>query len=286
MATNRSEVLTAEQIANYEETGYIDSIPILTPDEIRHYCDHLEQTCTALGGWVTRLDGLHLFFPWAWELATHRRLLDCMQALLGPNILLKSTRFFYKHGKSAAYVGWHQDGYTEGLTAAHAPAIWLGLTKATVENGCLRVVPRSHRLGPLEHDSRPDLDNFTSDGMTARAQNLYRASADELSGRITRVPPSDDTPRDLVMRAGEMSMHHPLILHGSNANRSPEPRIGLSATYSTPEPHKTRTAVAWVRGDRPAQQGFEAVAERPNATFEAAVESYRASGCQILFAES
>lgn len=283
MTTRGTRVLTDEQLASYERLGFLHSIPVLSDEELRHYRDEVDKTCEALGGCVTRLDGLHLYFRWAWDLSTNPRLLDCMECLLGSNIVLKSTRLFCKHGNSSSYVGWHQDGYTEGLTGAHAPAIWLGLTEATVENGCLRVVPRSHRLGPLEHDSRPDLDNLTTCGMTDQAQNLYRANGDELSGRIARIPPGNDSPWDLVMRPGEMSLHHPLVLHGSNANRSSEPRIGLSATYSTPEPHKTRTAVAWVRGDRPAQHGFEVIAERPNATFKEAVAAYRASDCQILY---
>ena len=109
-------ILTSERIAGYEELGFVHSIPVLKSDEIQHFRDCIEKTWVALGGRVARADGLHLFFRWAWELATHRRLLDCMEDLLGPNIFLKHTRLFYKYGKSAAWVGWHQDGVTERLT--------------------------------------------------------------------------------------------------------------------------------------------------------------------------
>src|SRR4030095_13445391 len=145
MATGDGPLLTKQQLKEYEELGFLHSIPILSEDEVVHYRGEVEKTCQAIGGRVTRLDGLHLFFNWAWELSIHPRLLNCLEQLLGPNILLKSTRVFYKYGRSASYVGWHQDGITETLEDGHAPAVWLGLTAATVENGCLRVVPRSHR---------------------------------------------------------------------------------------------------------------------------------------------
>src|SRR5262249_26745653 len=159
-------VLTSEQMAGYEELGFVHSVPILTPEEVPYYRDHVEKTWSALGGLVTRADGLHLFFRWAWDLATHPRLLDCLEDLLGPVILLRHTRIFYKYARSAAWVGWHQDGNTEQLSDAQVPAIWLGLTDATVENGCLRVVPRSHRLGMLSHRSRQTHHDLASTSMS------------------------------------------------------------------------------------------------------------------------
>jgi hypothetical protein len=93
-------VLTTQQLADYEELGFLHSIPILSADEICHYLAEAEKTCEAIGGRVTRLDGLHMFFRWAWELSTHPRLLNCLEQLLGPDILLKSTRLFCKHGRA------------------------------------------------------------------------------------------------------------------------------------------------------------------------------------------
>src|SRR5215204_4976258 len=119
--------------AIYEELGFLDSIPILSEREVRDFRGEVEKTCAALGGRVTRLDGPHLYFRWAWELSTHPRILDCMEQLIGPNIMLKSTRLFYKFGQSDSFVGWHQDGITERVDQAFVPAIWLGLTAATAE---------------------------------------------------------------------------------------------------------------------------------------------------------
>src|ERR1044071_471595 len=256
-------VLTHQQLSEYDELGFLHSIPILSPDEVARFRAEIEETCRALGGRVTRLDGPHLFFRWAWELSTHRRVLDCMQQLIGPNILLKSTRLFYKSGNSDSFVGWHQDGVTEALEEAHVPAIWLGLTPATAENGCLRVVPRSHRLGLIPHADRPNPDNLTTQGATAQV--------------------AIDAPQDVVMQAGEMSLHHPLMLHASNPNRSSESRIGFSATYSTPALTASRTAVAWERGDV-LRDRFLFVDQPPVRLLDEAVAAYRNADHQVLFA--
>jgi hypothetical protein len=285
MPKGEKTILTDEQLADYEELGFLHSIPILSEDEVRKYRAEVEKTCRAIGGRATRLDGAHLFFRWAWDLSTHPRLLNCLEQVLGPNILLKSTRFIYKYGGSASYVGWHQDGVTENLSGSRAPAIWLGLTEATVENGCLRVVPRSHRRGLFQHDSRPDLGNLADTDTTVQVQNWFRTHGEDLSGKLARVPPDLDLPFDIVMRPGEMSFHHPLVLHGSNLNLSPGPRIGLSASYSAPELYDSRKTVARVRGDGPtAHHLFEVIDKPPTATFEEAVAAYRISGHQILFA--
>lgn len=284
MAKGDGPILTNQQLADYEELGFLHSIPILSEEEVSHYRAEVEKTCQAIGGGVTRLDAVHLFFRWAWDLSTHPRLLDCLEQLLGPNIVLKSTRVFYKYGRSASYVGWHQDGITERLEDGRAPAIWLGLTAATVENGCLRVVPRSHRLGLLQHDSSPDLEPLPG-STSAPVESWFRAHGDELSGRITSVPPDSDSGFDLVMPPGEMSIHHPVILHGSNSNLSTECRIGFSASYSVPELYNGRRAVVWGREDGPRDQHhFEVIEKRPMATLEEAVAAYCASDRQILFA--
>ena len=242
MSIPGKRVLTSEQMAGYEELGFVHSVPILTPEEVRYYRDHVEKTWSALGGRVTRADGLHLFFRWAWDLATHPRLLDCLEDLLGPVILLRHTRIFYKYAQSAAWVGWHQDGNTEHLSDAQVPAIWLGLTDATVENGCLRVVPRSHRLGILSHWSRQTHHDLASSSMSDREPGSAAGDDHDLSVKPAKLPEGLDAPFDVVMKAGEMSFHHPLALHGSNPNASAEPRIGLSATYSTPGLHRNGTA--------------------------------------------
>jgi hypothetical protein len=90
---------------------------------------------------------------------------------------------------------------------------------------------------------------------------------------------------DLVMRPGEMSIHHPVTLHGSNANVSTDARIGLSASYSAPELYHGRRPVVWARGDGArGHHSFGVIDSAPTATFADAVAAYRSSDRQILFA--
>jgi len=284
MAKADGPILTQTQVSNYEALGFIHSVPILSEAEVAYYRAEVDKTCEAIGGNVTRLDAVHLFFRWAWDLSIHPRLLDCLEQLLGPDIVLKSTRLFYKYGKSPSFVGWHQDGITEKLSDNHAPAIWLGLTAATVENGCLRVVPRSHVAGFLPHDARPFQDTLGGDDNLARTEVRSRERVDELSGKITMIPANANSPIDLVMSPGEMSVHHPVMLHGSNANLSDEPRIGLSASYSTPALCHL-PSVVWARGDWPRDEfDFKVIDEPPTTSLAEAVAAYRASNFQILFA--
>jgi hypothetical protein len=284
MAKADRPMLNQEQLAAYEESGYIHSIPILSADEVRLYRAEVEKTRQAIGGRIARLDALHLYFRWAWDLSTHPRLLACLEELIGPNIVLKSTRIIYKHGGSAAYVGWHQDGITEGLEDGRAPAVWLTLTDATVENGCLRVVPGSHRFGLWPHDSSPDLAPLAGSA-TPAVENWRHVHGDELSQRITSISPNSDSGVDLVMRPGEMSVHHPVVLHGSNANRSTGPRIALSASYSIAELYNGSRPVVSARGDAPRMSyRFEIIDQPPTATFEQAVTAYCAGDNRVLFA--
>ena len=287
MAKGDGPLLTKQQLAEYEEFGFLHSIPILSQDEIVYYRGKVEETCQAIGGRVTRLDGVHLYFRWAWELSTHPRLLNCLEQILGPDILLKSTRVFFKHGSSSSYVGWHQDGIMEQLEDGRAPAAWLGLTAATVENGCLRVVPRSHRFGLQQHCSNAKLQPLAGADPSAQVKGWSEVHGDELSGRITSVPTELDAPFDVVMRAGEMSIHHPVILHGSNPNVSTESRIGLSASYSAPEIYNEDSPVVWARGNGSMNyDDFEVIDKPPMASFDEEVAAYRASDRQILFALS
>jgi len=248
-------VLTDEQLSEYEELGFIQSIPILSKEEVAAYRTEIDKACDAIGGRVSRINAAHLFFRWAWELSAHQRVLDCMEQLLGPNIMLKSTRLFYKHAGTASFVGWHQDGITERVEGGYLPSIWLGLTAATTENGCLRVVPRSHRLGLIPHANRPHPDNLTTQGVTAQTQI--------------------ESAHDVVMRPGEMSVHHPLVLHASTENSSAEPRIGFTATYSTPALRSSLTPIVWVRGDGP-RDCFELIDGPPPTSMKDALAAYRA----------
>src|SRR5205823_14981841 len=94
---------------------------------------------------VKRIDNTHLFFRWAYDLAVHPRVLDVVEDLLGPNLFVHSTRILYKRPHDGSYVSWHQDGVYSNLSSKPAPSIWIALTDSSADNGCVRVIPRSHK---------------------------------------------------------------------------------------------------------------------------------------------
>ncbi|MFT4927438.1 MAG: non-heme Fe2+,alpha-ketoglutarate-dependent halogenase [Phenylobacterium sp.] len=232
--TTEKHIISTAQLAHYHQLGYVDSVGVLTAAEVDYFRHQFDQTCALLGGNVIRMDGAHELLHWVWQLSTHPALLGSMEKLLGPDIILKSTRFFYKPANSANFVSWHQDGYIERKNGLAVPTVWLGLTDSTPDNGCLQVIEASHHRGYVAHPKMPNKANMTYDGITAQIDN----------GKVANI----------AMAAGFMSLHHPLTVHGSQPNVSSGPRIGFSASYGTPELVTSSTDVAWVRGAKNAPE--------------------------------
>jgi ectoine hydroxylase-related dioxygenase (phytanoyl-CoA dioxygenase family) len=126
--------------------------------------------------------------------------------------LLFGASIFAKAPHDRSYVSWHQDSAYFGLTPNQEVTVWVAFTDSTPENGCLRVLPRSH-LGP----NHRHVETFAPDNMLARGQSIE--GIDEANGV------------DVVLQAGEFSMHHECTAHGSQANRSDTPRIGFAFFY-------------------------------------------------------
>ena len=146
-------------------------------------------------------------------LARHPAILDAVEDLIGPNILVYTSTWFIKEPESTAIAAWHQDATYFGLRPYVHVTAWLALTDATAENGCMEFLPGSHGGGQLPH----------------------RAGA--VAGSVNRagqavVGDVDDAPAvHAPLRAGEFSLHHTLCLHRSPPNRSPGRRIGLAISY-------------------------------------------------------
>jgi ectoine hydroxylase-related dioxygenase (phytanoyl-CoA dioxygenase family) len=145
--------------------------------------------------------------------------------------MLFGASIFAKGPNDRRYVSWHQDSAYFGLTPHREVTAWVAFTDSTPENGCLRVVPRTH-LGPdLTHE-----ETYAADNMLARGQT------------IRTIDESDAV--DICLSAGQFSLHHERTAHGSASNRTNDRRIGLAFFYIPTEVASTlgrRTAVL-VRG--------------------------------------
>ena len=219
--------------ARYEQDGIVFPIPVLSADEVFDNRNRLDSIAVRCGeASLRRFDNLHLFFPWAYRLATHRALLDAVESFLGPDLVIDGTLVFYKPPHDSSYASWHQDSVYSGWHLTPSISAWIALTSSNRNNGCMRVVPGSHKLGLLEHDNVLDDPNL----LNRRGERI-------------RMDVKESDAIDVVLRPGEMSLHHTNIVHGSNANTSDGPRIGFIVRFVTDRTPNRDRPVVHARGN-------------------------------------
>ncbi len=206
--------LTAAETAAYHAKGYHFPIRAFTGAEAAGYLAALRATEARLGGPLAgRMNQKpHLILPWAHAIVTHPRVLDAVESVLGPDILCWGSQFFMKGAGDAAFVSWHQDGTYWGLSSPDVVTAWIAFTPSLRESGCMRVVPGTQRAQVAHTDS------FAKDNLLSRGQEVM-------------VAVNEAEAVDIVLEPGEMSLHHVLIVHGSEPNRATWPRIGFAIRY-------------------------------------------------------
>ncbi len=155
----------------------------------------------------------HLLFTWLDELIRHPGILDAVEDILGPNLLAWGSSFFTKEARDPSYVSWHQDSTYWGLDPADVVTAWIAFSDSTADNGAMRVIPGSHKRDQLAHR-----DTFAEGNLLSRGQEIA-VEVDESKAEM------------LVLRAGEMSLHHVRLIHGSDPNPSDQRRIGFAVRY-------------------------------------------------------
>lgn len=208
--------LTSQQIEAFQTDGYLAGIDVVGPEltqKTRHAFNEFEVRF-GRAKLAEAPTNLHFDEHFAWDLATHPPVLDIAESLIGPDILLLGTRTFCKYGSSDDFVGWHQDLKYWGLDPPIAINAWIAIDDCDADNGCLRYIPGSHRWEVREH------------GRSERAGNLLsinqelQLSADEEARAV-----------DVDLGAGQISVHHGMMTHGSRANRSTRRRCGMAMVY-------------------------------------------------------
>lgn len=208
-------VLSAEQVAQYKREGAVWPIRALSSKAALNARSSLEtheqQTGKPLqGNWRHKT---HLLFTWADEMAHHPAILDAVEDCIGPNILCWSSTFFIKEANSPGFVSWHQDSTYWGLDPDDVITAWVALTDVHESNGYMQVIPGSHKINQLPH-----LDTFHKDNLLSRGQ--------EISVEVDK-----SKARGIALSMGEISLHHIKLVHGSDANRSDDRRIGFAIRY-------------------------------------------------------
>jgi ectoine hydroxylase-related dioxygenase (phytanoyl-CoA dioxygenase family) len=233
-------------------------LPVLSAAEVTECRDALESIAARCGdGSLKRFDNLHLYFPWAYKLATHEALLDTVENFLGPDLVIDGTLVFYKPPRDGSYASWHQDSVYSGWHLTPSISAWIALTASDRRNGCMRVVPGTHKLGLLHHE------NVRND------PNLLNRRGERI-----RMDVNESDAVDVVLQPGEMSLHHTNIVHGSNPNTSDRPRIGFIVRFVTNRSTNRDRAVVHARGN--ADCSHLKLAQPPVAeNLESAVAAWR-----------
>ena len=203
--------LSDQQINFYNEKGYISPIDVFSTKEAKEIRDEIENIEKK---WPNFLEGLgrnyvHIISPIFNKACLNKRMLDAVESIIGKNILICGTTLFIKNPKEKGFVSFHQDAKYIGLEPYNWVTAWIAVTDSNEENGCMRMLKGSHKKDLKFHDQKFDENNLLTRGQT-----------------IENVPINETTP--VILKAGQLSLHHPTIIHGSGLNKSKERRIGFA----------------------------------------------------------
>ena len=222
---------TPQEIArDFSENGYVSGIELLSPSEASVFRDHVLQLLDAFGEERDVVRNVANYLSWGYDLASRPFLVDILEALIGPEILLLGSMLLIKPAGSASVVLWHADGEFQSHPGTNHVAAWLALNPSHRRNGCVKVVEGSHRQKHLHHE------------VVSPNNQIFKA--------LTLVEePDPEKVRYLELEPGQFSMHNQAIVHGSDANGSDTMRIGLILRYGTPEGSDLSEPFIQVRGN-------------------------------------
>jgi phytanoyl-CoA dioxygenase PhyH len=253
----------------YAQDGFYFPLRAMSPEEAGRHVAALEAHETAHGGPLQSnlRHQVHLLFTWANELVRDPQILDAVEEVIGPDILCWVTNFFIKEPRDGGFVSWHQDATYWGLEPLdQIITAWLALTDAPVESGAMKFLAGSHRDGQVAHS-----DSYHEKNLLSRGQEIA-VEVDE--GKAS----------DVALKAGEFSLHHVLLTHGSHPNNTGNRRIGLAIRYipTSVRQTKVRDCAVLVRGID--NYGHFDLMPDPKSDFDAAARAVHDDATERLVA--
>jgi ectoine hydroxylase-related dioxygenase (phytanoyl-CoA dioxygenase family) len=203
-------MLSNKELKDYNDNGFVAPIDVLSLKEaetIKKEIEHIEKK------WPDELVGLgrnnvHYISPIFDQVCHNSKILDAVESIIGKDILVGGTTLFIKDPDKKGFVSWHQDAKYIGFEPYNWVTAWLAITDANEENGCMRMWSGSHKEKIKDHKDTYDENNLLTRGQT-----------------VQNVPIEKTIPN--ILKAGQLSLHHPMIVHGSGANKSKQRRIGF-----------------------------------------------------------
>ena len=228
--------LSQAQIEAYQQDGFVSPVEVFSPSEAGAMRQQLEQFEADFGQQAAGMrTDLHLLERWAWDAVHDPRVLGPVCDLLGPDVLLWSTNWFIKEARDGKFVSMHQDANYWGLEPHDVVTAWIALSDAGADTGPMRFLPGSHRGELYDHENTYDKQNLLTRGQTIQKP---------VSEAETVLAP---------LRAGQMSLHHIRLIHGSGANNTDDRRIGMVLRFCAIQVRQTKgpdTAVLVAGEDR------------------------------------
>ena len=201
--------LSSNQLKQYKDQGYISPIEVLSNSEALEARKEIELIEKKLPNEIDKSGryNVHLISPKLDAIVHNSKILDAVESIIGKNILVCSTTLFIKNPNEQSFVSYHQDAKYIGLEPHNWVTAWVALTDSNENNGCMRIWPKSH-LHIKDHNEK-----FNEGNLLTRGQTVENVPEDEV--------------KSILLKAGQISLHHPRVVHGSGINKSDDRRIGF-----------------------------------------------------------
>ena len=202
--------LNSNQLKQYEDEGFVSPINIFSKEKAKEIRNEIELIEKNMPGELEKSGryNAHLISPLLDEVTHNFKILDAVESLIGKNILVCGTTLFIKNPYEKGFVSYHQDAKYIGLEPHNWVTAWVAITDSNEKNGCMRMWSGSHKDNLKDHNQMFNVGNLLTRGQT-----------------VNNVPKEKVKP--LILKAGQMSLHHPKVVHGSEQNKSNDRRIGF-----------------------------------------------------------
>ena len=205
-------LLSEDQIKQYNKKGYVSPIQALTKNQAQEVKEEIE---FIENKWPNELKNLgrnypHLISPILDNVVRNSNILDAVESIIGKNILACGTTLFIKEPDERGFVSFHQDAKYIGLEPHNWVTAWVAITDANENNGCMKMWPGTHKQELKYHNEKFD---YNSGNLLTRGQTVENVPLEKTES--------------VILNEGQMSLHHPRIVHGSGINKSKKRRIGF-----------------------------------------------------------